>query len=66
MGASMEGEVPQLWDSSFPLEKSLKKYNLAHPRTVLKITEKLLRIYRQITKRVIFLLFFGSFSTGRG
>ena len=44
----------QGWDPSFPLEntksrhpgnpgKFLKNYNLAHPGTVLKITEKLLK-----------------------
>ena len=50
-----------LWDHGFPLEntksphpenpeKLLKNYNLAHPRTALKITEKLLKNYRKIAK----------------
>ena len=55
------------WDPSFPLEntksppapkileKMLKNYNLAHPGTVLRTTEKILQITKKdlkITKQV--------------
>ena len=49
------------WDHGFSIEntksphpenpeKLLKNYNLAHPRTVLKITEKLLKNYESTEK----------------
>ena len=56
------------WDHGFPLEntksphpenpeKLLKNYNLAHPGTILKITEKLLKNY----KKSIFLVILRNF-----
>ena len=71
------------WDRSLPLEntksphpenpgKLLKNYNLAHSGTVLKITEKLLKIYK-ITEKLpkkytfsIFLVIFGNFQDSPG